>query len=242
MQEHIERESARKAELAANGGIPKHRTSECQRAARRRKAEREGRAFKDAEYRRRRREEKFARARQREAFACVIADWKRHPDVQHRLHQDYLATRRTVAKQKYWKAPEAARLRIVIRRHAHPDERAAIDARRGERQRVYADGSLTVEAMRHLFGAARRCPYCSDRFTKSRKSLDHVEPISKGGAHSIRNVVICCLDCNLRKGAQTFAEWIETLDQKHQQSARWMYVRRFGAPPEQAFIAFRWTA
>lgn len=51
-----------------------------------------------------------------------------------------------------------------------------------------------------------RCAYCNARATH----LDHVEPISKGGADAERNMLPACAACNLSKGAKTLAEWAET--------------------------------
>lgn len=50
------------------------------------------------------------------------------------------------------------------------------------------------------------CAYCGDFATH----LDHVQPLSKGGADAARNIVPACQHCNLSKGAKTLAEWAET--------------------------------
>lgn len=41
-----------------------------------------------------------------------------------------------------------------------------------------------------------RCAYCGE---KCEPTVDHVIPVSRGGAHSIGNVVPACLFCNLSK-------------------------------------------
>jgi len=50
------------------------------------------------------------------------------------------------------------------------------------------------------------CCYC-DRFATH---LDHVQPLSRGGADKESNMVPACADCNLSKGSKTLAEWAET--------------------------------
>ncbi|MER8014256.1 HNH endonuclease [Streptomyces griseoluteus] len=53
---------------------------------------------------------------------------------------------------------------------------------------------------------AYRCAYCDARATH----LDHVHPLSKGGADKESNMVPACAGCNLSKGAKTLAEWALT--------------------------------
>jgi 5-methylcytosine-specific restriction endonuclease McrA len=50
------------------------------------------------------------------------------------------------------------------------------------------------------------CAYCGSWATH----LDHVEPLSRGGADVESNMVPACAPCNLSKGAKTLAEWSET--------------------------------
>lgn len=50
-----------------------------------------------------------------------------------------------------------------------------------------------------------RCAYCDARATH----LDHVQPLSRGGADAAHNIVPACAPCNLSKGAKTLAEWLE---------------------------------
>ncbi|MFF8942860.1 HNH endonuclease [Streptomyces sp. NPDC014864] len=50
------------------------------------------------------------------------------------------------------------------------------------------------------------CAYCGARATH----LDHVHPLSKGGADVESNIVPACAGCNLSKGAKTLAEWVQS--------------------------------
>lgn len=51
-----------------------------------------------------------------------------------------------------------------------------------------------------------RCAYCDARATH----LDHVHPLSKGGADKASNMLPACATCNLSKGAKTLADWALT--------------------------------
>ena len=48
------------------------------------------------------------------------------------------------------------------------------------------------------------CVYCQ---TAPATDLDHVIPLSRGGAHSIGNLTPACGRCNRSKGAKTVTEW-----------------------------------
>lgn len=51
------------------------------------------------------------------------------------------------------------------------------------------------------------CAYCQ---TAPATDLDHVIPLSRGGAHSIGNLLPACGRCNRSKGARTVTEWRAT--------------------------------
>jgi 5-methylcytosine-specific restriction endonuclease McrA len=73
------------------------------------------------------------------------------------------------------------------------------------------DGTLTKEVVRKLFAKAKTCPYCWQPMKAQDKSLDHMEPLSLGGWHSIDNVMVCCLRCNVKKHTTPYAEWLERI-------------------------------
>jgi len=49
------------------------------------------------------------------------------------------------------------------------------------------------------------CVYCSDK--EGPFEIDHVEPWSRGGKHSVSNFALSCGPCNRAKGTKTLAEW-----------------------------------
>lgn len=86
-------------------------------------------------------------------------------------------------------------------RRLPPDERHRLTHKR--RAESYG---VTHEAYSRTAILARwrhRCAYCGAVATH----LDHVEPLSKGGADVESNIVPACAPCNLSKGAKTLAEW-----------------------------------
>ena len=56
---------------------------------------------------------------------------------------------------------------------------------------------------RNIYARDRnRCQYCGKKFSTSELSIDHVIPKSCGGGMDWRNVVCCCVRCNVRKGGR----------------------------------------
>ena len=47
------------------------------------------------------------------------------------------------------------------------------------------------------------CQYCGRELPRTELNLDHVLPRAQGGRTTWENVVCCCIDCNLTKGART---------------------------------------
>lgn len=72
--------------------------------------------------------------------------------------------------------------------------------RRTRRGRRMGQDDGSVERYWPLLLAAydSRCAYCGKR---CRPEQDHILPLSRGGAHSIRNIAPCCLSCNRKKNA-----------------------------------------
>ncbi|MEI6347008.1 MAG: HNH endonuclease signature motif containing protein [Bacteroidota bacterium] len=47
-----------------------------------------------------------------------------------------------------------------------------------------------------------KCHYCDKQLTRFSATLDHIQPVSKGGDNSYDNLVTACLHCNSRRGAK----------------------------------------
>jgi len=48
-----------------------------------------------------------------------------------------------------------------------------------------------------------RCQYCGGKVRRDEITYDHVTPRALGGKTTWENIVICCIDCNQRKGGKT---------------------------------------
>jgi 5-methylcytosine-specific restriction endonuclease McrA len=56
-----------------------------------------------------------------------------------------------------------------------------------------------------------RCFYCGERVTEENITLDHYEPLSKGGTNAKENLKTACLQCNSIKSGKTYDEAIPYL-------------------------------
>ena len=89
-------------------------------------------------------------------------------------------------------------------RRLPPDKRHTLSQqRRAKAYGVHSEEYSRTEIMERW---GRRCCYCNAWAAH----LDHVHPLSKGGADAPHNLVPACADCNLSKGAKTLAEWALT--------------------------------
>lgn len=56
-----------------------------------------------------------------------------------------------------------------------------------------------------------RCAYCGRFCLPSEFTLDHIVPISEGGATRLKNLVVCCQECNSKKGNKFIFECMDLI-------------------------------
>lgn len=110
------------------------------------------------------------------------------------------------AKQSAYRAalraadPEGIRAKNRAYAAAHP-EQAATKARNrrariwGVENRLTHEQWLLIQEHQHHL-----CYYCGTR-CKGKLTQDHITPLSKGGTHTLHNVIAACKSCNSRKNA-----------------------------------------
>jgi 5-methylcytosine-specific restriction endonuclease McrA len=76
------------------------------------------------------------------------------------------------------------------------------------RTRAKKDGAVLdygLAEVRQMLAAATCCRWCRMP-VRWDATLDHVQPISRGGRHSLANLAVACRRCNSLKGTLTGAE------------------------------------
>lgn len=94
-------------------------------------------------------------------------------------------------------------------------------------------GALTSKDAASVCAERSSCLYCGCHLEDADKVLDHMDPLSKGGAHDISNLVVACKKCNTRKAAKEFIQWLPLVAEGRRKLVADWYARKHGAQPEQ---------
>lgn len=122
-----------------------------------------------------------------------------------RKKQEYLRNpNKTKIRVKKWSENNYDKYRAKVKDWslANPDK--VHDYRANRRAKKLANGIFKVTRKEIKTLLASQCFYCG---SNSQISIDHVIPISRGGRHSIGNLVAACRSCNSRKNARFITEW-----------------------------------
>lgn len=175
------------------------------------------------EYYRRNREK--IRARQREYEKAkgprvrTPQQKARHAETATRWQQANRDRHRAANKAYRERNPEKTRLKSLRWHRANPDKVAAkskryaqshrelkrdVDARRRSRM-AQGVGVTTAEWREVKRAAVGLCAYCGH---PRRLTLDHLDPIARGGRHEPDNITAACKSCNSAKNDSTLVVWL----------------------------------
>lgn len=107
-------------------------------------------------------------------------------------------------------SPEAVRAtnREATRRfrRLNPGAKAVIEQKRkAAKRRCPGSGVTRAQWAMILDAYGHRCAYCA---ATGKLTMDHVDPLAKGGAHDVANVVPACGSCNSRKHDSSLIVWL----------------------------------
>ena len=116
--------------------------------------------------------------------------WKANPEEKRRRNAEW-------ARVSWWlRYQTSLDLRLYTREKSR---------RRQAQERGQTPLQVPVAALRQRFNEfGHRCAYCGQ---EADLQIEHVEPISKGGAHDIGNIVPACLSCNYSKRTSEMESW-----------------------------------
>ncbi len=104
------------------------------------------------------------------------------------------------AKQYHQKHKEVINSKKKEWRKKASSKAYAHNSRTARRGRL-KDGDVTNEQLTSLLNRSTNCYWCECALTEIH--IDHYVPLSKGGKHTISNLVVSCPSCNLRKGSKS---------------------------------------
>jgi 5-methylcytosine-specific restriction endonuclease McrA len=97
-----------------------------------------------------------------------------------------------------WRAKNAEKLRVRERlRTVDPVAKAEVQRRRRARKRSLTVARFTEAQLRQRFSMFVGCWIC--HATDTALEVDHVKPLSAGGAHMLANIRPACRSCNAKK-------------------------------------------
>lgn len=95
-------------------------------------------------------------------------------------------------------------------RKLNAEKYKAYNAKRRARLRN-AEGSYTGDDIKNLLVLQEgKCVGCGGCLELLKFHVDHKNPLSKGGSNWPDNIQLLCPDCNFRKGAKDYKDWIES--------------------------------
>ena len=74
---------------------------------------------------------------------------------------------------------------------------------RGRHRIPYGHAHVGLTKHRLFVRDRHVCAYCGGLFAESELTVEHINPVSRGGSQSWTNVVTACRSCNTRKGNRT---------------------------------------
>lgn len=71
------------------------------------------------------------------------------------------------------------------------------------RRSLKGQGDVTTNQLLELKQTTKQCYWCGTSLKNKVVHIDHYVPISKGGLHTLSNIVVSCAKCNLAKSAKS---------------------------------------
>jgi len=172
----------------------------------------------------------YANTEKKKAYARDYA--KRKPEINKKAQEKWRANPDNIKNERIrlreYKRKNSKKLVVANREYRRKNrERVNANARRywaenRDRSRFHSinyqarkrgsdDGTVTTEFLNVLMSETN-CYYCLRLVPRAEREMEHKKPLSRGGLHSMFNVVMACRTCNRRKQALTDQEFVKLID------------------------------
>lgn len=88
------------------------------------------------------------------------------------------------------------------------NDRARFINRNVKRDYGIADKVTGAQLQRLYEISNKACFYCSTHVSPAEVHFDHMDPLKKGGSHTIENLCVACRTCNTSKNSDTIDEFL----------------------------------
>ena len=135
---------------------------------------------------------------------------ERNPDKRKEANARWRAENRDAVaeKNRRWQNANRERANAKNRRYQlrHPEKQRAINAVFHARRSAAGGGGISPAEWRGVLAASLgMCVYCGGH---KRLSLDHIDPVARGGTNDVENVAAACRNCNSSKNATPLVLWM----------------------------------
>lgn len=127
---------------------------------------------------------------------------KEKRSIQNKAWRENNKTEITIKKREYY---EGNKEEISIKKREYrktPVSKASKKNSEHRRRSRIKTGDVTNEQLLQLEQTAKVCYWCKTTLKGLKVHIDHYEPLSKGGLHTLSNLVVSCQRCNNRKHAK----------------------------------------
>jgi len=76
--------------------------------------------------------------------------------------------------------------------------------------KLKSDGTVSKDFMKEIYNTSE-CYYCKNDTPPKQRTMEHKQPISRGGLHSKSNITMACIGCNASKQNKTEEEFYKYL-------------------------------
>lgn len=115
-------------------------------------------------------------------------------------------------KQKQWYDENKDKIKLNSKQYIQTPMGKAVSINKSHKRRSLAkQGDVTSKQLLQLRQGTTHCFWCNIPLKDIKPHIDHVTPLSKGGEHSLYNLVVSCPTCNIRKGAKDPLEFAKII-------------------------------
>jgi 5-methylcytosine-specific restriction endonuclease McrA len=111
-----------------------------------------------------------------------------------------------MAHSRQWQKDNKEAAKAIKANWRHKN-REVVKANKDKRNQLEKASNLPSKYIAEL--RRKPCNYCGNYY-EGKMHIDHVIPISKGGLHTIENLVSSCATCNLSKSDKLLTKWLKT--------------------------------